>query len=317
MQVTDFSKKITSKLLNENLAKNFGCQLNLKKFNESQLRDVRNKLRTELSQFEINESYDNLHNNQKYQRTRALLDVINEEIFEREMTSAEKAKEKKLKKKVDSSDMKSSMQKQYGPEKGKDVYFATIRKRAMDESIPESWVDSALQRINIKESDSSELKSELKLRYDLTESKASWVLCEGEETKAEIIMATRDMVDRITGWLEDVAAMKAEQFLELVDTISAEIGSDVAQQYQNIVKPTLESIYTTLESSRKELTQGLSIVSGDEAVGSTDEIPTIGSPNTSEPSPMTEPVEPEVGREKRESVEYSRRLGQLLSSKKK
>ncbi len=317
MQVTDFSKKITSKLLNENLAKNFGCQLNLKKFNESQLRDVRNKLRTELSQFEINESYDNLHNNQKYQRTRALLDVINEEIFEREMTSAEKAKEKKIKKKVDSSDMKSSMQKQYGPEKGKDVYFATIRKRAMDESIPESWVDSALQRINIKESDSSELKSELKLRYDLTESKASWVLCEGEETKAEIIMATRDMVDRITGWLEDVAAMKAEQFLELVDTISAEIGSDVAQQYQNIVKPTLESIYTTLESSRKELTQGLSIVSGDEAVGSTDEIPTIGSPNTSEPSPMTEPVEPEVGREKRESVEYSRRLGQLLSSKKK
>ncbi len=317
MQVTDFSKKITSKLLNENLAKNFGCQLNLKKFNESQLRDVRNKLRTELSQFEINESYDNLHNNQKYQRTRALLDVINEEIFEREMTSAEKAKEKKLKKKVDSSDTKSSMQKQYGPEKGKDVYFATIRKRAMDESIPESWVDSALQRINIKESDSSELKSELKLRYDLTESKASWVLCEGEETKAEIIMATRDMVDRITGWLEDVAAMKAEQFLELVDTISAEIGSDVAQQYQNIVKPTLESIYTTLESSRKELTQGLSIVSGDEAVGSTDEIPTIGSPNTSEPSPMTEPVEPEVGREKRESVEYSRRLGQLLSSKKK
>ena len=317
MQVTDFSKKITSKLLNENLAKNFGCQLNLKKFNESQLRDVRNKLRTELSQFEINESYDNLHNNQKYQRTRALLDVINEEIFEREMTSAEKAKEKKLKKKVDSSDMKSSMQKQYGPEKGKDVYFATIRKRAMDESIPESWVDSALQRINIKESDCSELKSELKLRYDLTESKASWVLCEGEETKAEIIMATRDMVDRITGWLEDVAAMKAEQFLELVDTISAEIGSDVAQQYQNIVKPTLESIYTTLESSRKELTQGLSIVSGDEAVGSTDEIPTIGSPNTSEPSPMTEPVEPEVGREKRESVEYSRRLGQLLSSKKK
>lgn len=54
-------------------------------------------------------------------------------LQEREMTKAEVSKETKLKKKYDDSGMKASMKKQYGAEKGKKVYFATIRKQAMGE----------------------------------------------------------------------------------------------------------------------------------------------------------------------------------------
>jgi hypothetical protein len=57
-----------------------------------------------------------------------------EYILEREMTAGEMKKEKKLKHKYDTSGMKASMKKQYGPEKGKQVYFATIRKQAMANS---------------------------------------------------------------------------------------------------------------------------------------------------------------------------------------
>jgi molybdopterin converting factor small subunit len=56
-----------------------------------------------------------------------------EHVQEREMTSAEMSKEKHLKKKYDSSSMKKSMMKQYGAEKGKSIYFATIRKKAMEQ----------------------------------------------------------------------------------------------------------------------------------------------------------------------------------------
>ena len=49
------------------------------------------------------------------------------------MTKGEVTKEKKLKTKYDPSGMKASMIKQYGEEKGKQVYFATIRKQAMKE----------------------------------------------------------------------------------------------------------------------------------------------------------------------------------------
>ena len=54
-------------------------------------------------------------------------------LNEREMTKGEVTKEKKLKTKYDPSGMKASMIKQYGKEKGMEVYFATIRKQAMKE----------------------------------------------------------------------------------------------------------------------------------------------------------------------------------------
>lgn len=57
-----------------------------------------------------------------------------------EESFSEKSKEKKLKDKYDSSEMKQKMIDKYGPEKGKAIYFATIRKQAMkeDEEINES-----------------------------------------------------------------------------------------------------------------------------------------------------------------------------------
>ncbi len=333
MQIREFQKPITAKVLNENLAKKFGYTINFEQFSDVQLEDARNKLRTRLSQMELSEAFDSVLESPQYQKTRLMLDCINQEILEREMSPAEKKKEKDIKKKSDKSDMKASMKKQYGKEKGENVYFATIRKRAMSESVPESWIENALKRIQLGEADKEELKAELKVRYDINEGKASWMLLEGEEAKAETIMATKDMVDRITGWLEDVAAMKAEQLLELLDSIRETQGSDVAQSYQEAVKPALEAIYTALETSRQGLSSALSIVSGGEvptmgaSAGPMDQAAAgLGAEIGAEAPPVpgadlgaeeTTPPAPEAGREKRESIEYSRRLGMLLASKKK
>jgi hypothetical protein len=334
MQIRDLSQPITSSVLNESMAKQFGYKLNLEQFTDVQLEDVRNKLRTEMSQFEVNESFDALHTNAKYQKTRALLDVVNQAILEREMSAEEKAEEKKLKGKYDKSGMKKNMQKKYGKNEGKSIYFATIRKKAMDHKVPEGWIESAINRINLGESDQQELVAELTLRYDLKESVARNIvyLSENEAEKAEIIISTKDMVGRITGWLEDVAAMKAEQLLELLDSIRASQGNDVAQQYQDAVKPALEAIYAALENSRQGLNNGLGIITGDagEMMGATPGGAAPGAPEAGgmPPAPGAEAMpgeEPmggtpgvaDVGREKRESIEYSRRLGMLLNSKKK
>ena len=48
------------------------------------------------------------------------------------MTDGEMQKEKKLRKKYDKGDMKKSMKDQYGEEEGKKIYFAKIRKIAME-----------------------------------------------------------------------------------------------------------------------------------------------------------------------------------------
>ena len=329
MQLRELSTPVTAKQLNENLAKKFGYKLNLEQFSDVQLEDARNKLRTKISQFEVSESFESMQKSTTYQKTRAMLDCINQELLEREMNEGAKPdfldmdkdgnKKETMKKAVKDKKKDKAVEENY--------VNATFRARASEHSVPTSWIEHALKRVELGESDRTELKAELLTRYDLSESQASYVLLEGEEDKAKNIMAAKDMVERITGWLEDTAQLKAEQLLELLDSIRETQGSDIAQQYQDAVKPALESLYTALETSRQGLSQGLALLSGGEAA------PTMGAGPESTPSvPGAEPAmgepsaeadtevpppEGAVGREKRESVDYSRRLGMLLNSKKK
>ena len=77
--------------------------------------------------------------------------ILDKDIQEREMTAAEKKKEKSLKDKYDDSDMKEKMMKQYGAEKGKQVYFAYIRKKAMSESISDQRSSKKTSSENARE----------------------------------------------------------------------------------------------------------------------------------------------------------------------
>ena len=329
MQIRELSKPVTSKVLNESLAKSFGYKLNLEQFNDVQLSDVQNKLRTEMSQLEMNESFDSLQESPKYQKTRALLDVINRAVMEREEGKCNVCDCSPCKCNESKPAMKKPQKNKAKTESANQTYFSRVRNKARTLSVPEAWIDNAINRMELGESDQEELAAELTLRYDLSEGQATHILylAEGEADKAEIIMATKDMVDRITGWLEDTAAMKAEQLLELLDSIRETSGSDVAQQYQDAVKPALESVYTALEQSRAGLSGALAIVSGGEAPMMGAE-PAMGGAPGMPPAPggmppMADdmggeetPPAPEAGREKRESIDYSRRLGILLASKK-
>jgi hypothetical protein len=325
MQIRELSKPVTSKALNESLANKFGYKLKLEQFTDVQLEDVRNRLRTEVSQFEVSESFDGMSENPKYQKTRALLDVINQEIMER---ADSKCSDCDCNPCECDDEPKDEKKDQKMKKESAEIYSARLRQKAQQQHVPASWIESAIKRISLGESDQEELVAELTTRYDLKETTANNIvyLSEGEEDKAKVIMATKDMVEQITGWLEDTAQLKAEQLLELMDSIRENFGSDVAAQYEQSVKPALESVYTALESSRQGLSAGLALVSGGEAP--TMGAPTPGAPEAGAAPDMGAPA-PEAGAEaapdmaaepdrmKRESVDYSRRLGMILASKKK
>jgi hypothetical protein len=291
--------------LNESLAQKFGYKLNLERFTLEQLHDARNKLRTQQHQFETNESYDAVLENNTYQKNKMFLDVINQEISEREVDGDEQQ--------VESTQVSK---------KAKDI---KQYRQAMSEltsyinryNIPESWTQQARSRLEF-EGDLDELKSELMVRYDLDESSATQVihnlqLTEGEEEKAELIMASKDMVDRITSFLEDVASMKSEAMLDLLDSIRDEMGSEVSGAFEQSVRPALDEIYTALETNRQSLAQAVSILTGQEP-------PTpMGGAGAEAPEAEMAPdvAEEPAGREVRESVQYSRKLATLLASKKK
>ena len=84
MLLKEFTKPVTVAQLNESLSQRFGQKIDVSKFTLEQLEDARNKLRTQLSQFETNESFDAVNTSNAYQKNKLFLDIINTEILERE-----------------------------------------------------------------------------------------------------------------------------------------------------------------------------------------------------------------------------------------
>lgn len=301
MQIRELSNKISSETLNESLAKKFGYRISVDKLTNEELEAINLKLVEKTTEFEKTSSFDSVLENHEYQKNRAMLDIVRTAIAERTLSEPEKEKKEKYVKGMKKAS--GEFKKRYG-ERGEQVMHATATKMAKKESVEEAM-------------------EVLKLVL------AERTLTEGEEEKAALIMSARDMVDRITGWLEDVASMKAESMLELVDSIRDEMGSDIADQFSSTVKPALDELYNGLETHRTTLAQAVSILTGEEGPAGMPggeemgaEMPaTMASPDGEEGDifAASEPAtggEEAAGRAKRESVEYSRKLGTILSSKK-
>jgi hypothetical protein len=196
MNIREFGKPITAKSLNESLAAKFGQKINLERFTLEQLQDVRNRLRTKLSQVETMESFDSVQN-ETYQKSKLMIDVLNAAIAERGYVE--------------------------------------------DDAVNET------RRLK-----------------------------EGEEDKAEIVMAAKDMVEKLTGWMEDTAEMQAQSMLELADSIRDELGQEASEAFVNTVKPALDSLYSAMESTRTALTGGVTQITGEgeptDTLGSDDEL---------------------------------------------
>ena len=175
------------------------------------------------------------------------------------------------------------------------------------------------------------------------EELAETVVNEGEEDKAQLVMASKDMVDKLTGWMEDTAEMQSESMLELADAIRDEMGSETSEAFTAAIKPALDTLYASMETTRVALTGGVGMLTGEgepvDTMGAEDpamdaeadpEADPAMEPTVDAEAPAEEPTEDdfaaaaaaqggeeEAGRATRESIERSRKLGSTLSKKKK
>ena len=365
MNIRELNKQINSKTLNETMAKKFGTKINIEKFTLEQLQDARNKIRTNVQDIETNESFGGLHQNETYSKNKLFLDVLNAAISEREdvqegdipaglKAHIEKNKKKGSKKKTADKPKTGKGSKPDGDGDGvppwadKDDSDPKV-KEEIEEAITavckdcgdtfmkpttdcENDCDDPTQdcwvKPNMKESTHVDEGKEIINNYFKT-------IVEGEEDKAELVMAAKDMVDRLTGWMEDTAEMQSESMLELADAIRDEMGAAQSETFTNTVKPALESLYTAMEGTRVALTQGVGMLTGEEGMSEPmgdepamdmdtgmepDMEPSVGAEEaTDDGMGAAAPAaggEDEAGRAKRESLNLSRRLGTILSSKK-
>lgn len=107
------------------------------------------------------------------------------------------------------------------------------------------------------------LNAALSERGHVEEDIAIKRLKESEEDKAELVMSAKDMVERLTGWMQDVAEMQTESMLELADAIRDEMGQEASESFVSTVKPALDTLYQAMETTRVSLTGGLGQLTGE------------------------------------------------------
>ena len=171
-----------------------------------------------------------------------------------------------------------------------------------------------------------------KAAKDAKKKKNESIVREGAEDQAEIVMAAKDMVDRVTNWMEDTAEMQTESMLELADAIRDEMGSEKSEAFVAGVKPSLESMYAAMEATRGALSGGVGLLTGEgdapmmgaeEPMPAEDEMamePTVDMEGDMEAGMGDADLaaaggEDPMGREQRESID-PRRLAKTLSKKK-
>ena len=276
MQSIELTKPITTEALLKEFESRFNQTLNLSKFSREQLEDTANKIRTKIHNITQNEHFGEELRNHDYQKSQAMLDIVNQAIREYGAGSSE------IRKDPDTAKM----------------------------------VNKIKQMPGIQDKDKKELIGAV-------------VTKEGVEEQSELILAAKDMMDKVTAFLEDLATMKTESMLELADRIRDEMGAEKADAFTQKVQPALEQAEATLGTTRQELDNSVRVLTGEEitttdTMGADDTMNTDGDevglddlegPETDEfgaADAEAGGTEPE-GREQRESKEVFEQSNRIYS----
>jgi hypothetical protein len=218
MNSLEFTKPVTTESLLKEFESRFNMTMDLSKFNEEELQDYANHVRTKIHEITQNTHFGQELKDNSYQKSQMMLDVINQAINERKLG-------------------------EYGGSMSND---------------PVTKVASTTLSAKAKLDKGQALDQEEKKVVQKIMTK------EGVEEQSELILAAKDMMDKVTSFLEDLASMKTEGALELVDRIRDEMGAEKADAFLQKIQPAIEQAEATLTTTRQELDNGVRILTGEE-----------------------------------------------------
>ena len=218
MKSLDLTKPITTESLLKEFESRFNMTMDLSQFNEEELQDYANHVRTKIHEITQNTHFGQELKDDGYQKNQMMLDIINQAIQERKLA-------------------------EYGGSMANDPITKT-----------------ASQAISAK----TKLDKGQALDQDEKKVVSKLIQKEGVEEQSELILAAKDMMDKVTSFLEDLASMKTEGMLELADRIRDEMGADKADAFVQKIQPAIEQAEATLSTTRQELDNGVRILTGEE-----------------------------------------------------
>ena len=235
MQSFELTKPVNSTTLLNQFESRFGQTMNLEGLTKENLEDLANSVRTK-----IHTITDNLHfgkelNDNEYQKSQMMLDILNQSI------------------------------KEYGGAQMDPQAKAAAQGMSAQNKLENGQALTPDERKTVAKVLPKEMAK-------MPKGTGKMVASEGVEEQSELILAAKDMMDKVTGYLEDLATMKTEGMLELSDRIRDEMGAEKSDAFLQKIQPAIEQAESTLSQTRQDLDAGVRILTGEEQ--STDSIGT-------------------------------------------
>ncbi len=228
METFELTRPVSTASLLKQFESRFGQTMNLDGLTQEHLEDLANNVRTK-----IHTITDNLHfgkelNDNEYQKSQSMLDILNQAI------------------------------KEYGGMNMDPQAKAAAQGMSAQKKLEKGQALTPDERKTVAKVLPKEMAK-------MPKGTGKMVASEGVEEQSELILAAKDMMDKVTGYLEDIASMKTEGMLELADRIRDEMGAEKSDAFVQKIQPALEQAETTLVQSRQDLDAGVRILTGEEA----------------------------------------------------
>jgi hypothetical protein len=253
MKSLDLTKPITTESLLAEFESRFNMTMDLSQFNEEELQDYANHVRTKIHEITQNTHFGQELKDDGYQKSQMMLDIINQAISERKLAEyggntdnpvLDKATapiKDKLKKgqalSPDEREAASKLMASKTNEVAPLMALGRVAAKAAGTAAGTTVANRAMNKLGMKE---------------------------GVEEQSELILAAKDMMDKVTSFLEDLASMKTEGMLELADRIRDEMGAEKSDAFLQKIQPAIEQAEATLTTTRQELDNGVRILTGEE-----------------------------------------------------
>jgi len=229
MNSLEFTKPITTESLLKEFESRFNMTMDLSKFNEEELQDYANHVRTKIHEITQNTHFGQELTDNNYQKSQMMLDVINQEVSQRKLGE----------------------------------YGGDMSNPILDKA--KAPIKDKLAKGQALSPDERGAASKLMAMKQMPKGTGTMHgVREGVEEQSELILAAKDMMDKVTGFLETLASMKTEGMLELADRIRDEMGAEKSDAFLQKIQPAIEQAEATLTTTRQELDNGVRILTGEE-----------------------------------------------------
>ena len=263
MKSLDLTKPLTTESLLKEFESRFNMTMDLSQFNEVELQDYANHVRTKIHEITQNTHFGQELKDDSYQKSQMMLDIINQAISERKLSeyggstgnSIMGKATQTIKDKLSRGQAISPQDRQAAAKlmasKTNEIAplmaLGTVAARAAGAAAGTTAVNRVADKLGASKM-----------------NKDKMIKKEGVEEQSELILAAKDMMDKVTSFLEDLASMKTEGMLELADRIRDEMGADKSDAFLQKIQPAIEQAEATLTTTRQELDNGVRILTGEE-----------------------------------------------------